>query len=286
MAPLRPKFYYLTPTSEVLPNGPITLGSIISQPRGVNEPINDYPVPPESSAEKVWLHSATKNSVTVERNSEAHLGLFATFLQSLGINGSVEGKRSNNDSEDWTFDQLKTVWFTPSIEYVKKSLEDRDVQDFIYENKSWLTGRTKLYMVTGVKIAYGASSTLSYTRSKGLSLHVGFDFTPFGVPINVGPDGQIQRDTNVTQSQEGADPFVFAFRLRQIMISPAGDISHKDYNEGALLGLHKGSKDEVRIEVGGLEDFDADAVKFDLQSWDVIEEGHIDELPCKCTKTA
>lgn len=283
MAPLRPKFYYLTPTSEVLPDGPVTLGSIISQPRMVNEPINDYPVPPLSFSEKVYLHNTTDHTVTVNSNSEGHLGIFAQFLQSLGINGNIEGERASNDSEEWTFEQLKTIWFTPSTEYVKKSLEDRDVQDFIYENKSWLTGRTQLYMVTGVKVAYGAASTLSYTRSTGLNLHVGFDFTPLGVPINVGPDVGTQQDTTVAQTQGGADPFVFAFRLRQIKISAAGDVRHKDSTHGALLSLHKGHKDEVKIEVDGLEDFDADASEFQLQSWDAAEEW-ADEVGCGCAK--
>jgi hypothetical protein len=291
MAPLRPKFYYLAPTLEVPPEGPITLGSIISEPRLVNEPINDYLVPPKSYAEKVYLHNAPNSRIQVDSKREGHGGIFADFLQylPLGLSGNIDGKASNKDNEDWTFDNLQTIWFTPSTEYVKKSLEDRDMQDFIYENKTWL-GRTKLYMVVGVKVAYGASSTISYAQERGGNLHIGFDFTPLGVPITVGPDGGYHQDLTVTQTGQGGDPFVFAFRLRQVKISPAGDVSHKDYNDGALLSLHGDEKDEkteIKIVVEGLEDFDADASDFHgLQSWDVVDEAPTDEGGCKCAMTS
>lgn len=292
MAPLRPKFYYLTPILDVLPDGPITLGSIISQPRLVSEPINDYPVSPGSMAEKVYLHTSANSGVTVDRNREGHGGIFADFLQclGLGLNGNVDGKGSNKESEDWTFANLQTIWFTPSTEYVRKSLEDRDVQDFIYENKTWL-GRTKLYMVVGVKVAYGATSTVSYIRNRQLGLHVGFDFTPLGVPINVGPDVGVQQDLKVTQTNGGGDPFVFAFRLRQVKVSAAGEIKHRDFTEGALLSLHgtkdKKNENEVKILVEGLEDFDTDASDFSLQSWDALDEASADARDdCKCARLA
>ncbi|OCK74489.1 hypothetical protein K432DRAFT_386781 [Lepidopterella palustris CBS 459.81] len=287
MAPVRPKFYYLVPTTDVPPGGPIRLGSLVSVPRLVADPINENPVPPESFAEKVFVHTAANQTVNISKNVGGHAGIFGEFLQSLGIGGTVEGEASNNHSEEWNF-AVKTIWFTPSTEYVKKSLEDMEVQDFIRENKTWL-GRKKLYMVTGVKIAYGASSTVSYARNRSLNLNVGFDFTPLGVPITVGPDGGIQSGLTVTQSEAGADPFVFAFRLRQVKVSAAGNVEHKDFNRGAMLSLpggkRKGKEDEIEIVVEGLDEYDVQGSEFMLQSQSVVDEVPSEGSECKCART-
>jgi len=286
MPSLRPKFYFLAPVSQIPPKGPITLGSIISLPRLVAEPINDYPVSPESFAENVYQHNAYKEVVTINRKTGAHGSIFAEFLHTLGISGQVQGEANNNESEKWSIDKLQTIWFTPSTEYVKKSLEDPDVQEYLC---AWLLHK-RVYMVTGIKIAYGASSTLEYAQRKDLKIHVGFDFTPLGVPIIVGPEAGMVQELTVWQTQGEVDPFVFAFRLRQIKVHPAGDFEHEDFSKGALLRA-RGSKvgderaNEVKIIVEGLDDFDIDGSDFLLPSWDAIDELPLGGTTCKCAKT-
>jgi hypothetical protein len=284
-------FYFLAPVTGLPPRGPIRLGSLVSHPRLVTAPLNAYPLVPSSSAEQVYIWNTSNEEITLEKSESGHVGIFAQFLQSIGISGNVEGQISKMGSETWSFVNLSTIWFTPSDNYVRDALLDVDVQDFIYTHRPWL-GTKKVYMITGVKIAYVSRSTISYLRSKAGNLQVGFDFTPLGAPINVGPDIRIQRELNVKQTANSTDPFVFAFRLRRVKIFPSGDFKHKDYKTGTLLSVQSESKDElepkVEIVVDGLEECDADADEFGLPSTNVMnvddDEKASEKTTCKVSK--
>ncbi|UKZ62083.1 uncharacterized protein TrAtP1_003342 [Trichoderma atroviride] len=261
----RVKSYFLSPITTIPPEGPIRLGSIIEDPSYVQEPINNPPVSPGSAGEKVYLHNAANSAVTLNASKSFALGLFVKFQQLL--QSKIGGKASSAVEETWSFSNLQTQWFKPSDDYIKQSLQQMEVQEFIAQNYSWLR-RTKLYMVTGVMIAEGASSAIRVAKQNELHLSLGVDAPLPQVPIAVRPQLDLEGASGVTKSQGKSDTVVFAFQLRRIKISPAGDVTHAQYTDGSLLSVHKDAssdKKSYQIVVDGIDEDDVNPVEFGLE---------------------
>ncbi|KAL7918811.1 hypothetical protein ACQKWADRAFT_230481 [Trichoderma austrokoningii] len=267
----RVKSYFLSPITTIPPEGPIRLGSIVEDPSFIQEPMNNPPVPPASAGEEVYLHNAANSTIALNASKSFALGLFAKFQQLL--QGKISGKGSSAVEETWSFDNLQTQWFTPSNEYIKQSLQQMEVQEFIAQNYSYLR-RTKLYMVTGIMVAEGASSAIKAAKQNELHLSLGIDTPLPQVPITVLPQLDLEGASGVAKSQGKSDTVVFAFQLRRIKISPAGGILHAQYTDGALLSVHKDTgleKKSYQIVVDGIDEDDVDPAEFGLEgsSFDV-----------------
>ncbi|KAF5657242.1 hypothetical protein FCIRC_13335 [Fusarium circinatum] len=272
--------YFLAPISNP-PEGLIRLGNIISAPASADDPINLINYPPGEWSLKVIEHNQTNFTFHMAVKSDQSFGIWATFLQTLGIGGDVIADWSEEHNEQWTCENLKTVSFSPTISYVSQCLNDEGVQSFMRVNKPWFT-TNKLYMVTGIKVAYGATSTIEHAKQRGLNLKFGTDFSSQGVPISLGPQIGGKNTRSTKQSQSGGDPFVFAFRLRRIKISRKGDVTHERFTKGTVLGIKEdGNGQDAEIVVEGVENFDADGEDFQLNSKDAFDEGSSSDVPCK-----
>lgn len=278
---LRPKYYYLVPVTGLPADGPVQLGSLVSDPQEVTLPINDYPVPPKSYGSHVQTSVTTNDCVSIARNRTGSFGVFAEFLAQLGspISGSVEGEISTTTSEDWSFPELTTWWFTPSLEYVRAALNDVVVQNWLYVNRPWI-GSTKIYMVTGVKVAHGSKTSMSTLKSRAGNIALGFDTSGFGVPINAGPEGGRRSEVAVTRSFTSEESFVFAFRLQRIKVYASGELKQSDYTKKAILSVRGKDREQlekvVNLVVDGIEDEDAEPIDFGLPE-DEVKDIQSDE---------
>ncbi|KAK0672727.1 hypothetical protein QBC41DRAFT_13984 [Cercophora samala] len=270
----RKKHYFLTPVPETPPDGPIQLGSIISHPELAFEPVNRHPVSPDSRGEKVYVNTSTPHTVTVGKTKSQNLGLFAE-LPSI-INSVLGYEWATSDTETWAFRELHTIWFTPSIEYIHQSLADAQVQQFVRDNKSWLGG-INLYMVTGIKVAYGASMLSEFARLYGFNGTLGMDLSAVGAPISVGPETGLEKSSILSASFNSVDPVVFAFRLRRIKIRASGKFKHADYTKDALLGIKDQDNEVISFGTDGLEDEDVTGLEFDLENGEVLDDARVDE---------
>ncbi|KAI1124342.1 hypothetical protein F5Y10DRAFT_249598 [Nemania abortiva] len=258
----RKKHYFLPPVPEVPVDGPIRLGSIVADPKHIFEPVNDNPIYPSSCSEKVYVSNSGPASIALGKSGKKNIGIFAE-LPAI-VNGNINGDWGEDAEERWSFENLRTIWFMPSVDYVRQSLADTDVQLYIQTNQSWL-GHTNLYMVTGVKVAFGASALSELATSYGFSSTIGLDASALGVPVTAGPVAGLWDGLSVVTTSSPVEPVVFAFRLRRIKIKANGDIKQRDYNKKALLGLED-SDDETTIEIDtdGVEDHDVTGVNFNF----------------------
>jgi hypothetical protein len=290
MPPTGPrKCYFIAPTRDSPPDGPIQLGSIISIPSEADEPINRN-APSQIPEASIFKHEERGYSFTKDRTTGGRLGIWASFLmQVLGIGGDIGVNASNGRNDEWACTTLKTCWFTPTTDYIKKSIQDPGVEEFLVENKVYL-GRQKVYMITGLKVAYGASATVKLAKERGVNLHLGVDGTNSGVPISAGPDIGVQERTEEKESFEDADPFVFAFRLRQINIKSADEVEHKPHTHGAMLSLGPGTGEDteskVEIFVERMEDVDVGGESFGLTETEVMDDAEPTDESCVCALTA
>ncbi|KAI1742789.1 hypothetical protein F4680DRAFT_26685 [Xylaria scruposa] len=258
----RKKHYFLPPVPEVPVEGPIRLGSIVDDPKRIFEPLNSYPINPISYLEKVYVSNSGPSSTILGKSSKKGIGLYGEL--SAIVNANIGGDYAADAKERWSFDNLRTIWFMPSIDYVRQSLNDTEVQLHIQANQTWL-GHTNLYMVTGVKIAFGASALSEFATSYGFDGTIALDASALGVPITVGPTVGLWDGLSLTTTSSPVEPVVFAFRLRRLRIKANGDVKQSDHNRKALLG-QEGSDAKVTIEIDtdGVDDYDATGLDFGL----------------------
>jgi hypothetical protein len=275
MSPLRKKFYFLASTTDSPVNGPIFLGGILTHPKDADMLLNAIPLPIDSTLMPIYTVEADAQSFTFEKNCSLTSSIWASFLTMiLGIGGDLESNISNQDSEKWTIKKLKTISFNPTPEYIKQSLESSAVKRFITEDANWLKS-SQVYMITGLKLAYGASSVITYAKSKGFNLSLGLDATSLGVPVEGGPKFGTTHDVRVEQSVGERTPFVLAYRIRKIIASSSGEFKDKAV-DGGMLGIPKEDNEceGPKFIVQGLEEDDTDAEEFEIERTWEIEEGN------------
>lgn len=101
--------------------------------------------------------------------------------------------------------------------------------------------RKPVYVVTGIKTAYGGSAASLAFRGRGAGFSSGLDgaaATGGAVPLGLGAGASLGGGKSLEVSWGGSKPFVLAFRVRRLTADRAtGEVVDKgDYNKGAKLG--------------------------------------------------
>jgi len=140
----------------------------------------------------------------------------------------------------------------------------------------------RLYMVTGVKVAYGAAVAEMARKGKRGKMSVGFDGAAAGVPFSFGPQVEASQGFEITTSFDSDEPFVFAYQLREIRYRK-GAYTSKPYLDGALYGVGDGREGgagenvaEVKEEAVfflGLDEDDVTGDDVGLESFEVRDDG-------------
>lgn len=133
----------------------------------------------------------------------------------------------------YAFNRVETRFFAPDKVYVEESMSAPEVREFIARSKF----RTNVYMITGIKVAIGASVTSAKLRQHGIHVQLGVDGTAVGVPLGLGPDVEVSSGRIQGISFDHASDIVFAFRLRETHYAKRQGIVHHEFNKGALFGL-------------------------------------------------
>ena len=249
------KFYFLAPTRDSPPDGPIVLGNIVASPSTPEDAINGTP-PPSFYDPKAPYESWQSNwKSEKEKHISGSGGIWASFLQLLGVGGDFSVKISDSNKDIFEFRRLTTRYFVPNTKYVEACLKDEDVQDFLKKNKY----REPLYMITGVKVAQGASVTREFMKERGLFAQFGIDLTAATggmVPLQFGPKLDVSRGSSDKESSSEMSDFIFAFRLREIKFKRK-EMTHEDYTKHALYSSDQVPEDaEADMEFEGLANED------------------------------
>ena len=162
MSELRP-VWFLPRTRDRPPADSIRLGDIIASPHEPEDTIN-FTDPPEILPNKLKTTEQHSWSWTKEfPQSSPGGGLLALFLSLTGRAGSEEPKHRGI----YTAERLVTKYFIPDKTYIAQSLEDEDVE---YAMKG-PSRRKRVYMVTGIKTAYGATFSIETLKKPETPTH-------------------------------------------------------------------------------------------------------------------
>lgn len=237
------KVYFIAKTRHSPPGGPIALGNIISDPRSPEIALNSTHA---SIARKLKVHE------TVEIDQSRRLGkhfsvqptVWAKFVQGAGfgdILGEASIQHSTDDTSFYKFEKIVTREISPDLEAVRGIFNDPQVQGSIKERRWQLS----VFMITGVQIAYGAEMIVSKAKETGVHLQTGVDLTPVVAPVSVGIGLNVSTAPSQGLSTKYTTPFVFSYRVRQIIYRRKKVEQQREYMKGDLLAI-----DEVEGFIG------------------------------------
>ena len=229
MAATRPT-YILAPNWDFLPDGPIFLGSLIIDPRNPARSLNKkngVPIEPID----ITTNSKADWSITREKLLSGRIGIWASFLTPIlgvGTDPGIDGSRDKD--ELYECKTLETSYLQPDEAYIAKSLQDPVVK--AYTDKFW---HKSIYMVTGVKVAKGATVKTLNGTGFGAELKVGLNATPVGVPAGGGPEVEWETKKKITVKFGASEDFILGYHLIRIKPKKDGSFVEEDYNKWALL---------------------------------------------------
>ena len=286
------KSYILVRSNEHAPDKDIVLGGIIIDPFEPQRPLNpgENRIPVPEDALRHHSYTAWQGDETREKSNS--IGIYGSFLIFLGAGGDLDVTVKSGKSYERNFDELITDFFEPSVEYLVESLKTGPVKDFVFRT----TFKKDLYMLTGVKIAYGARMKSGVSRSHDVSAKLGISGTVFGAPGvgEGGPKFSTASDSKDNISFGKSSPFVFAYRLRKIHYSRRkkeflqsdfskhamyADETSVEETEGNVTGADDGPG---TIYVSGVTQEDVGSDELGIEPADVLDEA--DQVEVECIK--
>ncbi|KAL6900067.1 hypothetical protein GGI43DRAFT_406227 [Trichoderma evansii] len=212
------------------------------------------------------------------RLKSGELGLWAKCVGVDGLGGgaSTSGKCSENDT--YKFDSVDTEYFYPSPSYISQCMGLSDVKEYTEVTKY----KKAVYLVTGVKVAKGASVRLEADSEIIGKLEVNMN-NPVLASVQLGPraGGRVQ-EKPVDDFEESSDIVVgiqcLKIYYKSSLFGAGKKLKDVVYTDGATFLGDEIKKQEVLFEdlvFAAPEDYDNS--KFSAHS-QVIEEGEDDEM--------
>lgn len=277
------KTYFLAPTRDCPPSGPIALGNIITSPLTPELPLS-APLRIDQNVMPILVTYHENWRLELEKHKKGKVGIWTSFLQMVGIGADFSVSYDISSSSIYEFKRLETQTFWPSKAYVQKSVTAPEVQEFLAKKRF----RHNVYMITAISVAVGATMTSKALRERGVYVQLGMDGTIAGVPIKAGINSDVGWGENQGVSFQGGSDFVFAFRLREICYTAKRGIVEKDFTRGTLYGLDDAAAAEERdrrieeekkiarkdeqFELLGLADVDVKAEDVDEDAREIEDE--------------
>jgi hypothetical protein len=194
------KEYFLAPnfTTAPSPEGPIKLGSII---RNINEfePLNQsHQAIPTTQLSSVYVQESV--DISLDELHSGNASLMARALEVLGLAQRTEGIDGIISCE-----HLETQAFNPTLSYIRDSMDDRRVRSFMRSSMF----RIPVYMVTGLKVARGASFV------------------------------------SQAESWKGSTDFIVAFKVKKLWIDRNEQVHYQGHTKRAVMADNTPLGDEV-----------------------------------------
>jgi hypothetical protein len=156
----------------------------------------------------------------------------------VGVGVEVAHNFYRASNAEYRIDTLQTRYIDPSDLEVEHHIH-RALRDYrVWRYLAKTSFRKPVFIITGVKVATGARSRTFESHGNGQSVNVGIDGTPWGAPVEFGPNVVHQTMSTDNVSWNDREPYVFAYRLHKILVSAStSEISMELYDKGALYGV-------------------------------------------------
>ena len=265
------KTYFLPPSWDYHPSGPIQLGNLIlshSTPAdALNGPACPRP-PPDSLFPPVPKTNETWSTTT---STTHRYGIFTELLApllGLGVDAAVD--HAARDASTFRFAESETREFAPTPDFVRACLAASPAALAVLQRTRF---RRHLYMVTAVKVVRGARVGRGTVREGGVEFGLSLDGTVLGgAPVNLGPEVGVARGREERGAFDAAGELVFAFRLRKIVVRRGtGEVVRTEpFTSGAMYHDERRVGVEFVVDEAACEEASAEGA----EAWEiVIEDG-------------
>ncbi|KAJ4179987.1 hypothetical protein NW755_012027 [Fusarium falciforme] len=261
-----------TPTYLPSPNWDIPADSdIVVLGRLIKDPGNPQSKIPKSRVVPIlppapYEGKKTDWKTTLEQMRSGRIGLWAKCMQFIG--GGLSFCQLKSSLENHSFNTLETKYFLPDDAYFAQVLDDAGVQAYLHVH-NW---RKPVYLITGIKIAKGASVSTESSSGRSAQAELKVDATSVSAPVDVGPEASWDSEKKRGISYGGSTDYIFAYQLTKMTPKKGGkEPKVQGYVKGAVYG--KGGKGDVE-EVKARDIFDIEehvSLGFP-DTWEMVDE--------------
>ncbi|CEL04892.1 hypothetical protein ASPCAL06016 [Aspergillus calidoustus] len=259
MPPTHPKSWILTTSQDYQPGGSLSLGQVLldpGNPAGALISAGAIAIPPATTRDRTEKRIVEiENSNSLRASFMTWLKLNAPGIAKLGFH--VDGSEKASTKAKWKIDTLAADLFVPSLSYVQKVMGVQEVKD----NTAWYMAKRRIFIVTGIRIAKGASMNVDEAASHDVTGGGEFSGKDPNTSVGGGGGGKFQKDSAISQitNADSMSDFVFAYRLHEIYyrlwLSPPkpytrGETSAVGTNERATTS---GGSAEASVKPKGYE---------------------------------
>jgi len=278
--------YHVMPnfTTRPFPDGPLNLGTLVEdlkQYYPINQgAANRVPIP------KGQRYTDMKEDIKASlKSSFAGEGSILVKVLDRSIGGDASLKGQKKDEDEYEISKLETVYFYPQLSYIKKCLQLTDVKDY----SEMANYKEPVYLITGLKIAWGATISTERGRSFAGSAEGGVQVPSGPIDLQVKAQGAVSSDSEMVSSFGKPADFVLGIQVQKIYHKRAflvgeSTLAVKRVVKNAVLvdDDEPGPEDvddEVDFIIADLEDDDLEG----LVPWTGQDSKGVDEtwfLPC------
>lgn len=225
-------YYFQAPTLDINPESETApkLGSIFSTLETLTAPLNQYEYvrPPMSL---VNASSSAHFEETTSSSLNANVGFKVTAVYGAGGSCDLVYAFARDRKNVYSCELLETAEFAPTPEFVSECIRaSQQVQEYM-ENA--FVGRKRVYMVTGLKIATGFSSSSTWEMQSNPKLKIGVDATPAGMFVQGGPELDVTVAGKRTLGLgRASNKIIFAYRVIRIKMKWDGEAQYKSRSGG------------------------------------------------------
>jgi len=257
-------YYFQAPTFSINAEGETApkLGSIFYSLNRLTGPLNQ--------SESVVVPANLKNSTSITSYNEmvnkglmVAAGLSTNLVQGLAGSADIMYGFAKGKKEIYTCKTLETSEFEPTEQFIADSIAASSSVRATLRNA--LPGRKRVYMITGLKIATGLTTSTSKTTLHGPILRAGVDATALGVPASAGPEIEFATTSTHTVSQgRSENKVVFAYRVVRITQKRDGEARWRYMSGGKYSVDDDDSEDEEVAGSFDIEPLEEDDVAADF----------------------
>jgi hypothetical protein len=279
------KTYYFPPNFDYPPKGFLWPGRILTDPF---DPVScltrEIEVPPYPADTPLRESFKIDWNGDTERKRSGLIGLWLRFLEFVGIETSASISWSKGDADLYTIPRLETKFIEPSKDYIEERAMLPEVASFIVETDF----KKPIYLVTGVKVAYGASMAWDKWHEIAAGGKFGASGTAAGAPGGGGFETNAQDSSKQKTGFRKSSPIVFGFQIREIYYDKDLNLQNKSFDKNAVLyDLNNEEKPteekkavvESSLNVVGLADEEETALSLGKQRVTTLDE---DGEECEC----
>lgn len=244
MATSKPE--WLLAPRDIKPNTTITLGKLICNPAIPEGPpylAPALPIPPNATSE--FNYPWTRE---VSHQRSGTIGLFASLMANFGVGGDASVQFERQQKSRVEVERLQTVKFEPEDEYLERTLNLPANLRFLKETRF----RKSVYVVTGVKVAYGGRTSRSNAKAFGGEGSIGL--TPAVPGLELGPKAGLNQKIEESEDVGGAVDFVYAFRLNKVHYSRRRErFVQEKFTKGAVFSQGAALDEDIPVQLEEIE---------------------------------